>query len=579
MYAKVNTRLSLLSIIALCCLCSGASATLVHYWPFDNPSPLADEGTAYNATILTTTKLWLPHDATLADPCASYVAPSLVTGKFGQAYQTTTAQPPYSNVRLGSGTSSGSGTVDGTFPCPPITVSLWFYPLVPGGAGAGDNDFLIANYQNGSNNDRFYVNFNTLSSTNGRLIFSCGNKKDQGINTTSDPYVPVAIGSWHHAFLTVSAPYTVSGTKYVDASLVTDGLLEDPCSHVSKVQYAQCTTLDGTGNPFMFDRYGSSKRLGSLGNAVEINKSFMGIIDDVAIWNEALPVSQATFIANPYINAQGQRVLLGRKANIGSGKVGYDPIPSDKSTGGNGVTQLKWNNAKLLTDTVKCDVYLSTSKADLIDSNGTPRLLSGFKVASDLTGAKDAQMTITPTIPVADSIYWMVVTKKSTYPTDPNVYAGPAWKFDMTNAAPTANAGVDRYTYVGAGTITISGTVTDDGLPAGASVSCTWKDAGGTPLSTAVVKVGNVYTCSTTVSVGALDSVTSYTLEGNDTTGTASDAMSVYVKATPCAAAQADPTYVKNVSDVNNDCFVNFKDFALTVNTWKVCTALDATCN
>jgi hypothetical protein len=339
---------------------------------------------------------------------------------------------------------------------------------------------------------------------------------------------------------------------------------------------ARTGTANFTNDPPVFDK--GNKRLGTNGNQIQTGKTFHGKIDDAAVWNEILPMPTTGFNSAAFIWNGG----AGRPANVATGKVAYDPTPADKGQASN-VAQLKWYNAQRLTASMTNDVYVSTSRADLVDPCNVPLFPAGKRVATAVAGTAGAQSTITVPLATDTTYYWMVATK-TTNPADGNNvngYAGPVWKFEnLANTVPTAEAGPDRYTYVGAGTITISGTVTDDGRPTGASVTCTWKQ-GSTPITTNVVKVGNTYTCTATATVGALDSITTYTLEGNDTTGAGSDTMDVHVKSTPCLAAKADPDYVnvKNASDIDDDCLVTFKDFALTVNKWKVCTALDANCN
>lgn len=564
MYANTLKRLSILSIVGLCLWCTSASATLVHYWQFDNPSPLVDEGQPYTANQGGTTATWYPHAAVLADPCAgaNYVVPTQVVGKFGEGYLTTTSQPPYSDILVGGpGTPSTASTIDGTLPPPPVTLSMWFYPSVVPGAGAGDLDYLFGNYAASNNNDRFYLSFywpNPVPTPPaGRFCWSVGNTKDYGKNVPTAH--SVAIGMWHHVFMVI----TPGAGGNTNVTLVTDGDTANPLTS---------TGIPYGPSPWCFDR--GNKRVGTNGTSIETGKTAMGIFDDVAIFNEALPLSQAAFIYNSG---------AGRRANVATGRCAYDPTPADKSVGNAGVTQLKWYNAQLLggTSSVTCDVYMSTAATDLVDACNVPTFPAAFKVASGVAGTKGNQTTITPTMPVGvDTLYWMVSTKTSVVgdPNNVNGYAGPVWKFGIANAAPQANAGADKYTYPTAGTVTLSGTVTDDGLPVGASVTCTWKQ-GSTPITTAVVKTGNSYACTATVAVGAAGTTTTYTLEGNDTTGTGSDTMDVKVYATPCAAAQADPSYIKNAADLNNDCFVNFKDYALVVSKWQVCTALDAICN
>jgi hypothetical protein len=564
MYAN-TMKLSIISIMGLCLWCSSANAALVHYWPFDNPSPLVDEGQPYTANEGGTTSTWYPHAAQLADPCAAYTAPTITSCKFGEGYQTQTTQPPYSDVLVGGTNVAGNTAVDGTLPPPPLTLSMWFCPTYPS-PSVGDLDYVFGNFYNSNNNDRFYLSFNwpnpQPAHNAGRFCFSLGTTKDAGKDVSSGTgWNPVSIGEWHHVMMTV-----VPTGSTCTVNVVTDGLW-------SNAQTVTGCVVSGPGFPWCFDR--GNKRVGTNGNQIETGKTAIGKFDDVAIWNEALPLEQAAFICT---GGPGGTSL---PANVADGKRAYAPTPGDKSVGNSGIAQLKWYNAKKLTTTVTNDIYFSSSKSDLQDACNVPLFPAASKIASAVAGTNGAQSSCAISVPTGiDTFYWRVATK-TTNPADGNNvngYAGPIWTFAVSNAAPQVNAGADKYTYPGVGTVTLSGTVIDDGLPVGASVTCTWKQ-GSTPISTSVVKTGNSYACTATVAVGTVGSTTTYTLEGNDTTGTGSDTMDVKVYATPCTAAQADPSYLVNPADLNNDCFVNFKDFALSASKWKVCTALDATCN
>jgi hypothetical protein len=543
MYTSMR-KLSLLSILCLCLWSATASAQLTHYWSFDNPTPLWDEGLGGGT--------YGPHDARLVDYYASYQVPTLVTGKFGNAYDLGTAGN--GDILIGGDNATNSTVQDGTFPSPPCTISFWFYPVIEPTQGAFL--YLVGNYFQSSNQDRFYVGLTkaTTSPYQNGMCFSIGANKNQYVGAT--PTHPIAIGTWHHAMMIV----TPAGSGTVNVTVVPDG------DTTNAVTTNGCTQ-SGPGS-WMFDR--GNKRLGTNGNSREVNKTFTGIMDDCAIWNEALPATQATFMWNSG---------TGRRGNVGSGKVAYDPTPADKSQASN-VAQLKWYNA-LRYSSSTCDVYLSSDRADLfLGTNNQPAYPAGKLVASGIVGAAGTQSTASVSLPTGSdtTYYWRVVSKPGGV-SDAN-WVGPVWSFlNLANTVPVANAGNDIYTYAGKSSVTLSGTVTDDGRPSGATVTCTWKDSGGTPITTTVVQTGNSYACTATVSVGAVDTVATYTLEGNDTTGAGSDTMNVYVKSTPCLAAQSDPYYLRNTADIDNDCLVTFKDFALTVNKWKVCTALDANCN
>jgi hypothetical protein len=551
MYTNGMKKLSILTLtVTLSFLCASSPAALVHYWSLDDPT-LADDGLG-NAGAG-------PHAAQRVDYSTSYTAPSPCTGRFRGGYDLgSTNVLVYSDILIGGNNAANSSVQDGTFPSPPMTVSMWFYPTQA--PPAGGVWYLLGNFYANNNQDRLYLSLGGNTLGNAGILFSVGETKDWNKQTGSGAFtIPVSLNTWHHIMMKVEdAPYYEARV-----TLILDGGTP-----------TVITTTAGHSGPdlaYTFDR--GNKRVGTNGNSIETGKTFHGLVDDVAIWNTALPNTQAAFMWNSG---------AGRPGNVGDGLRAYGPIPADKTEASN-VAQLQWYNSQKLTSPLSCDVYLSTNRADLVNSStNVPLFPSAFKVATAVAGTNGSQSSTAVSV-TGGTYYWMVSTKH-TKPSDPNNvngYAGPVWTFtNVPNVVPTADAGVDKYTYVGAGTIGLSGTVTDDGRPTGATVTCTWKDAGGTPIATVVTPNGsNTYTCTATVPVGALDSVTTYTLVGNDTTGDGSDTMDVYVKATPCAAAKAAPGYMKDGADINDDCVVNFKDFALTASKWKICTALDANCN
>ncbi len=556
-FTDMNTsavkKLSAISfVITLFVLCASSPAALVHYWSLDD-STLADEGLGHGS--------YGPHAAQLIDPHSLYTPPTPCAGKLKGGYDLGSTNPlVYSDILIGGNNIVNSSVLDGTFPSPPITVSMWFYPtMAPPASGVW---YLLGNYFANANQDRFYLSLGGNASGAAGILFSIGNTKDW--NKGADPFtIPVTLNTWHHIMMKVEdAPnYEAKVTLVLDGGTPT-----------------VITTTAGHSGPdlvYFFDR--GNKRVGTNGNQLETGKTFHGYVDDVAIWNEALPTPSTGFNAASFLWNSG----TGRAASVADGKRAYDPTPANRGEVSS-ITQLKWYNAQRLTSSVTCDVYMSTSRADLVNSSNVPLFPSAYKVASGVAGTAGSQSSASVTAPEDTTYYWMVSTKSSN-PGDPNNvngYAGPVWRFDkLSNVLPEVDAGLDRFTYVGAGTIQITGTVEDDGKPVGANVTCTWKDSGGTPIATNVVKNGNIYTCTATVTVGSLDSVTTYTLEANDTTGSTSDTMKVFVKSTPCTAAQFDPTYSKNAADINDDCAVTFKDFALMVAKWRVCTALDSNCN
>ncbi len=94
------------------------------------------------------------------------------------------------------------------------------------------------------------------------------------------------------------------------------------------------------------------------------------------------------------------------------------------------------------------------------------------------------------------------------------------------NHAPVVNAGADQYVYLPATTASLAGTISDDGLPAGAAVTHTWSQVSG-PAAT--VADPSALTTSITLSGGLGTYV--FRLTANDTALTGSDDVSIFLQA------------------------------------------------
>jgi len=120
--------------------------------------------------------------------------------------------------------------------------------------------------------------------------------------------------------------------------------------------------------------------------------------------------------------------------------------------------------------------------------------------------------------------------------------------------------------------VTLSGTVTDDGLPSG-QVTVLWAQVSG-PAGSQPVIINPADQLQTTVTLPDAGWY-EFQLEANDTELTGSDNVRVYVGINPCDAAHQVPGYTRLLSDLNDDCFVNLKDVALLAAQWLNCTSLD----
>jgi hypothetical protein len=141
------------------------------------------------------------------------------------------------------------------------------------------------------------------------------------------------------------------------------------------------------------------------------------------------------------------------------------------------------------------------------------------------------------------------------------------------NATPSLRPRL-QLTYVlqGGGTgdavVTLSGSYTDDGLPAGTE-TVQWTQVSGP--ETVTISPDNVL--ETQVTLGTVGTYV-FQLAANDTELTGTDTVQVYVGFNPCDAAQHMPTYTAILSDLNSDCFVNLKDVAEMAAQWLDCNSL-----
>ncbi|HPB91971.1 MAG TPA: DNRLRE domain-containing protein [Anaerohalosphaeraceae bacterium] len=116
--------------------------------------------------------------------------------------------------------------------------------------------------------------------------------------------------------------------------------------------------------------------------------------------------------------------------------------------------------------------------------------------------------------------------------------------------------------------VTLSGTVTDDGLPAG-TYTVKWTQVSG-PETIAIDPDDQIETTVTLPAAGWYE----FQLEANDTELTGSDTVRVYVGIDPCDAAHQVPGYTPYAADLNDDCFVNLKDMAVMALQWLNCSSL-----
>lgn len=143
------------------------------------------------------------------------------------------------------------------------------------------------------------------------------------------------------------------------------------------------------------------------------------------------------------------------------------------------------------------------------------------------------------------------------------------------NAAPDVNAGADVYTWLNGGTrsVTLAGTLTDDGVPVASTVKWTIVSQPDEVNEPATFTPDPATDLDSVITMTALGTYV-LQLEAYDTELTDVDTMTINVYANACEAAKAKPEYATLDGDINDDCVVNFVDFALLAENWLKSSAL-----
>ena len=168
-----------------------------------------------------------------------------------------------------------------------------------------------------------------------------------------------------------------------------------------------------------------------------------------------------------------------------------------------------------------------------------------------------------------DALYFWIVDESlgaaSTVDWD-NIIGGVTWSFETITSAPEVDAGRSILTWLKEGTTTVdlSGTVTD---VTGDVTATTWSVVSSPPES--VVSIAN---SSAAVTTATLTETGTYVLELHAVDAALNedaDQMEISVYSDSCEAAQNHPDgYTAPLGDVNNDCKMDFIDFAMLAAAW-----------
>jgi hypothetical protein len=181
---------------------------------------------------------------------------------------------------------------------------------------------------------------------------------------------------------------------------------------------------------------------------------------------------------------------------------------------------------------------------------------------------KQAVTSISVTVVAEQRYYWAV----DTYAPGAEVPDyGPIFSFLAGNAPPVVNAGDDVPAWLDNGSVDVAlaGTVTDTDPTTTVWTVVSEPDDPNSPDAV----IADAAALSTSITLSALGEYV-LQLQADDGEYTGSDTMTINVYSDNCEAAKSLPDYVPLVGDVNEDCIVDARDFALIAVNWLESNAL-----
>lgn len=184
-------------------------------------------------------------------------------------------------------------------------------------------------------------------------------------------------------------------------------------------------------------------------------------------------------------------------------------------------------------------------------------------------GSVDLTASYSPAGLQRDALYYWIVDESlgAANPRDwDNIITGSVWSFETVTSGPEVDAGSSIVTWLEEGTTTVdlNGTVTD---PTGDVTAILWS-AVSSPFG-ATVDIANSSVAATTAT---LTQTGRYVLElyaKDAAQNEDSDMMEINVYGDSCEAAKNHPNgYTAPLYDFNDDCKVNFIDFAMFATEW-----------
>jgi len=184
-------------------------------------------------------------------------------------------------------------------------------------------------------------------------------------------------------------------------------------------------------------------------------------------------------------------------------------------------------------------------------------------------GNVDPTASYSPAALQMDALYFWIVDESlgAAHPRDwDNIIQGSVWSFETVTSAPEVDAGSSIVTWLEEGTTTVdlNGTVTD---ATGDVTAILWSLVE-SPLGSTV----NIANASAVATTATLDATGRYVLELHAVDAVQhedSDTMEINVYADACEAAKNNPNgYTASPYDFNDDCQVDFIDFAMFATAW-----------
>ena len=231
-----------------------------------------------------------------------------------------------------------------------------------------------------------------------------------------------------------------------------------------------------------------------------------------------------------------------------------EPNPADGTTASASVNELSWilPDPNLPGGVVTCDVYFGTN----------PDVETNAKVVT-----RQAVESVSVALAPLMTYYWAIdIYDSSTVTTNP-IILSPVFTFNTKNLAPVVYTGEDVFTWLTAGTVDVSldGMVSDDGTPEPYTVLWTVLSKPEAGAATLAPPSANQEDLTVTLSATGQYMLR---LEANDGELTGADTITINVFEDACQAAKATPGFELLAGDFDEDCDVDWDDFAVFADNW-----------